>query len=364
VRALGEQTHGFGQLERRHGVRALAREVERRAARDQQLQPRGARAEPRDGGRRGEHLLEVVEDEQQLLVAQVAVERLEDRLPRLLAQADRPRDRRRDQLPVAHGRERDEEDAVRELLDDVGSELQREPRLPGAARARERQRPQAVRQQRRRLLELALTADQLVRLHGQVGRAVVERLQRRELRRQPVDLELVEPLGLREILQPVLPEVAQARPVVEEDPRRLGEQHLAAVPRGHHARGVVDVEPDVATVHEPRLAGVQAHADAQLLVARPRVLCERALGRLRPGGGVARRGEGDEERVALAVDDHAVVPLEGARQQPPVLAEQIGVGVADAPEQARRALDVGEEQRDRAGRKLGHGPANYRRCDG
>jgi len=65
------------------------------------------------------------------------------------------------------------------------------------------------------------------------------------------------------------------------------------VPGRHHARGVVDVEPDVAAVHDARLARVQAHADPQLLVARPGVLGERALRRLRSGNRVAGGRERD-----------------------------------------------------------------------
>src|SRR4051794_41889964 len=48
---------------------------------------------------------------------------------------------------------------------------------------------------------------------------------------------------------------------------------------------------------------------------------------------------------------------EGVEQQCAVRGEQLGVRVADALEQARRAFDIAEEQGDRAGRKLGHGPS-------
>src|SRR4051794_41372304 len=48
---------------------------------------------------------------------------------------------------------------------------------------------------------------------------------------------------------------------------------------------------------------------------------------------------------------------EGVEQQCAVRGEQLGVRVADALEQPRRAFNVAEEQGDRAGRKLGHGPS-------
>jgi hypothetical protein len=54
--------------------------------------------------------------------------------------------------------------------------------------------------------------------------------------------------------------------------------------------------------------------------------------------------EGYEERVALGVDLDAVVPRESVAEHPAVLGEDVRVAVTELLEQARRALDVGEEE--------------------
>jgi len=49
------------------------------------------------------------------------------------------------------------------------------------------------------------------------------------------------------------------------------------------------------------------------------------------------------------------MPLEGSAQEAPMLSEHLRIAIAELLEQPRRALDVGEEERDRATRKLPHG---------
>ena len=250
--------------------------------------------------RRGQHLLEVVEHEQELLVAQVLDQRLERALARLLAQAERLRDRRHDELRLADRRELDEGRAVREPLAHAGGELEREPGLAGAAGADQRQQAHVVaREQLAGLGELALAPDEGVRHRGEAREPVVERVQRRELVRQAVDLELVELLRAGQVLQHVLAEVAELDARPEQRARGLRDEHLAAVAGRHHARRVVHVEADVAAVHPPRLAGVQAHAHADLVAVGPVVPGERALAVHGRRGGVGGRLERDEEPVAL-----------------------------------------------------------------
>jgi hypothetical protein len=61
--------------------------------------------QPCEHRRRRDDLLEVVEDEEHLLVAEILGQRLHDGLARLLPQAERLRDGREDQLPVADRRQ-------------------------------------------------------------------------------------------------------------------------------------------------------------------------------------------------------------------------------------------------------------------
>ena len=99
-------------------VLVLAREVERLPARDEQRQLRAGGRELRELGRRGQQVLEVVEQEQQLLAANVLGEILPSRRETCAIVE-------RDEHRLAEGGEADPEDAIGEELGDVGGGLQR-----------------------------------------------------------------------------------------------------------------------------------------------------------------------------------------------------------------------------------------------
>jgi hypothetical protein len=149
-------------------------------------------------------------------------------------------------------------------------------------------------------------------------------------------------------------EVTDLDAVAEQRPRRPCEDHLAAVSRCHHARGLMDVEPDVVPVHGPRLAGVQTDADPELVSFRPGVGCERTLCLRGSGRGLARRLEGGEEPVALGVEHVTAVALEGLPEELAVPRELLGIPIPQPPKQTRRALDVAEQEGDGAAWRLGH----------
>jgi uncharacterized protein YyaL (SSP411 family) len=70
---------------------------------------------------------------------------------------------------------------------------------------------------------------------------------------------------------------------------------------------------------------------------------------------VARPWEREEERVALRVDLRPFVSLEGLAHETPVVARDAAVAlVPELLEEARRSLDVGEDERDCAAGQLGH----------
>ncbi len=154
-----------------------------------------------------------------------------------------------------------------------------------------------------------LPAEQGARGDGQV--AGVEGAQRRKV----ALAELVEPLGLDQVLQPVLAQVTDRGLVLQEAPRRLGEDDLPAVSGSGDSRCAVDVDADVALVGDERLTGVDAHAHAEDL-AFERTPC---LGRR--GHRVGRAAECDEEGVALGVDLDAGVARERVSQEPAVLGQ-------------------------------------------
>src|SRR5712691_11809655 len=87
--------------------------------------------------------------------------------------------------------------------------------------------------------ELAPKATRLGHLLG---------LERRELRLEALDVELEEPFGTIDVLEPVRPQLADrdaADLVLDELARRVREQHLAAMSHRPDPRGAVHPEPDI-----------------------------------------------------------------------------------------------------------------------
>ena len=113
-----------------------------------------------------------------------------------------PCHRRTDQLRVGQRRQRHEEHAAGEPLEEFGSHLECKSCLAAAAGTGERDEPFPVREQCNQLRQLRLTADEGARGDRQVRR--VEALQRRKV----AVAELVDPLGSGQVFEPVLAEVA------------------------------------------------------------------------------------------------------------------------------------------------------------
>ena len=83
----------------------------------------------------------------------------------------------------------------------------------------------------------------------------------------------------------------------------------------------MNVETDVAVLRQQRLAGMEAHPDAQRPFAKFRRGCD----------GVARTTERGEERVALCVHLGATVACQGLAHCLPVLRQDIRVVVPEVP---------------------------------
>jgi hypothetical protein len=203
-------------------------------------------------------------------------------------------------------------------------------------------------EQAREFGHLLLPPDEGDRLEGQT--AAAERAQRREV----VAADLEEPNRRRDVLQAVLSQVAQLERVVEECLCRVREDDLAAVTGRRDARGPVDVEADVVVIRDARLPGV----DADPHTHRPAY--QRALSVRGRRDRVGGAGEGGEDGVALGPELDAAVTGERVAKRLAVLAEELCIALAHLFEQPRRPLDVGEEQRDRAGGEPAHCLAN--RC--
>ncbi|CAN5650353.1 hypothetical protein BH20ACT14_BH20ACT14_17810 [soil metagenome] len=143
----------------------------------------------------------------------------------------------------------------------------------------------------------------------------------------------------------MLAQVAQCDVAVEKAARCLREHDLPSVRCRGDPRRPVDVKPDVALFRDEGLAGVDSHAHLHRPVCkrRPCAFCRHDR--------VRRTREGDEERIALRVDLDPARLLESLAENPPMLAEQLGVAGAVLAKKPRRTCDIGEEECDRAGRK-------------
>jgi len=110
----------------------------------------------------------------------------------------------------------------------------------------------------------------------------------------------------------------------------------------------VHVIPDVTLVAEQRFPRVQADPYLQRSAGK---------GLLRLGGsgnGVGRARERNEEGVALRVDLDSMVPAPHLPQDASVFGQHLRVSAAQLPEEPRRPLDVGEDERDGAAVQMGH----------
>ena len=154
-------------------------------------------------------VLDVVEEEEEFFATKMIRERLRERLGARLLHSERLSDRGQHQLRLLEGCERDEIDAVRKPLDELGRRLYAESRLSAASWTDEREQTHVLEpKQLEKLPELALASYEWGGLRRQIRRLVVQSPHGRELRRQPLDQQLVELLRLGEVLQPVLAEIA------------------------------------------------------------------------------------------------------------------------------------------------------------
>ncbi len=135
---------GRRQRERQHRLEHLAHDPERLAARRQHAQARARPQQRPDRPRAGvRQMLAVVEHEQQLPRRRRVGERRHRRAARLLANAERRADRRRNQGRVGEPAELDQPHAVAEAVDHRARDLEREPGLSDSARTDERHEPVA-----------------------------------------------------------------------------------------------------------------------------------------------------------------------------------------------------------------------------
>jgi hypothetical protein len=253
------------------------------AAGDEQAHPAAGVQYVRKGRRRVGHVLEVVDHEEELTVAEARNE--------ILARAHSLRDRGNNRLGRFEGAEVDEADAVREPVEELGRDFQREARLAhsaGAGHCDQSGRSPTV--EAEHVGQLLLATDEWRRELREPR--LVESAERRKGR----FTELEDHDRGVEVLQAVLAEAPQLSGVTDELSSRRGNEHLAAVTRRRDPRGAMHVEAHIALIRCNRLPGVHAHAHADRVAGQGLLAC------FRRSKSVTRAFEGDKEGIALGVD--------------------------------------------------------------
>jgi len=116
----------------------------------------------------------------------------------------------------------------------------------------------------------------------------------------------------------------------------------------------VDGEADVPLLGEGGLSRVDAHSNSQRHAVGPVVTRDRALNVRGGGYRVLGARKGDEERIALGVDFPAASFVDSGPDETIVIGESLAVPGTVLAKEARRSLDVREEECDGAAEKLRH----------
>ncbi len=284
-------------------------------------------------------MLRVVQNEQTALPEQRGGQKLPRRPLRVLRQLKRAGNRGKDERWVLKRGERNPSDAIRKELGRFSRRLQRQPSLARSTGPGERDKPRLVASEevadRRQLL---LATDECCRRNRQIR--AVERLERWKL----ALAELPDPFRCRKILEAVLAQVAQATTTDERLGRRRHED-LSTVTGRCDPRRPMYVLPDVSLLGQQGRPRMHPHANPNLTDLES--FCRLRRSRQRTGSSRKRH----EERVSLGVYFDPAVVYERLTEQPPVLREHFCVAFsAELVEQASRAFDIGEQERDGAGR--------------
>jgi hypothetical protein len=342
-----------GQRQRRHDVDLLAGNLQRLATARQDTDFRRRLQERRrERGAGGDHVLAVVEHQQQAPGLEMIGERLRELRAGSLLNAQHLGDRARDEKRIRDRRELDEPHAIGIGVVGVGRRLQREPGLADAADADQREQPASCQEPLDLGGFLVATDERRDLLREVVGRPF-ERAQRGKVGPELRMHELIDPLGHRQILEPHGAEVAQrarGRQLPEHAiGHRLRHEDLTAVSGPHDPRRPVDGAAEVVVVAPLDFAEMQPAADAQRQSGRRLRIGEPALN---GHGGVEsgdRLVEGSVHSVAGHLDDRPAVGHDGRPHQR-IVARQRGPHLLGLllPE-VRAAFDVGEKESYRAG---------------
>ncbi len=332
---------------RRDGHQVLAGGVQTLAGRREDRDRVGSGSDDVDRGRsRVDDVLAVVEDHQESTAGERVGQGLGDRHVGAGRDPECGGERVGNRIRVGDRRELDQPHTVGEFVGEARADREREPCLADTTHAGEGH--QAVGpHELDDFGELERPADERGRRDGHVPAARVDRAQRGERDARAVGPDLEDVLDPGEVGQPVLTEIDELG-VVEQ--RRGGRTHedLTTVARGHDARRPVRHRTRIHAVAFGGLTRVDAHAHRERHRLGPLLRPETGLDLDRAVDRVARVGERDRApragggehvpvaRADCAAEDLVVACQRGRHRRRVVLPE------------ARRTLDVGEEEGDDA----------------
>ena len=150
-----------------------------------------------------------------------------------------------------------------------------------------------------------------------------------------------------QVAQPVLAEVDQRELLPHPLADNAGAEDLTAVRDRRHTRGTVHVGSVPVAVALGGLAGVQPHSHAQLHAVRPLRRAQRRLRGDRRPHAVLRGGERGQYAVARALHHVAGATLDRVAHQRVVMRQRNAHRIRMLLPQARRTLQIGEEEGQR-----------------
>lgn len=243
---LHEQPHGLRPLqggefpgslrgwerERVHLVLVLARQVQGHPAGGQDPQVRGLVQEPMHRGGRLNYLLDVVQHQQDVPVAEAVRQRLQWLHGRIHPHAERRGDRGGNKPRVGDRAQIDQPHAVVEPVDLLRSDAQGQPSLAGTAGPDQRHQPGAG-EQVAELRDLPFASDERGTGRWQVRARPLQGPDRWKLGEEAIDDQVVQMLQVLDVLESVRPEVpnghALGKGVSHQPPRGVRDQDLPAV---------------------------------------------------------------------------------------------------------------------------------------
>jgi hypothetical protein len=321
--ALREQLHrlesgqpaGGGEIGGRDGQRGNPEDVlpagaQRFPARNQQIR---SRAGPHQGvgqlGGRAEHVLGIVEDHQQVAVADRLDQGVEHGPSRLLADAEHGGHGAGHQLGVGHRRQLDQPHPVAGAVQRIGGHLQRQAGLADPARPCDRDQPRPARHQGPQLGQLGGPADETGRLRWQVvpQRRVIQRAQRAESLGQARPGHLEDPVSATQVLQAMLAQIPKP-----DSAGQLVDQQLVCRPRHQDLPAMADGKQPVDPAHHrTEIVAIALHAGTRMQrhaqpdgqAGRPRLSTDSPLDSYRRRQRGGRVGEHRTKRLAHRLED-------------------------------------------------------------